>query len=262
MSFEKFMSDWAKGKRALDNKNIFYEIRPSSDSLEECEVLSRGEEAIDDVSLTRDHISWLRDSDNNFRCCYSIDNAFREFNFKQLDMLFGDDIRNGGLQNNSQVLSNGISVPIVPQNFIEEITQRHEQKKRRVLYAQRIKKKNLPDINNMLLFFNMNCAPTTEECHESIHIIPPHLLRSMKTKQEDNQNYDVRERTIKILETTRNKIINHPVYNRHLQTNIFDNVHNVSDFLKLSVQDDNGNKINIAQQLVGLYHVLYPVSNQ
>jgi len=259
MSFEKFMSDWSNGKRALDTKNTYYEIRPSTNSLQECEVLQKGIVSIEDNNLKKEHISWLRNQENSFICCYYIDNEFRELNFKQLDTIFGEEIRKGGILNNSQMLSNGIIVPIVPQKFIDDVLHKHEQKKRRVLYSQKIKKKNIKQMNNMLWFFNMESAPREEELYESIHMIPPNLLRSDNPKQEYAVVENVRERTIKILETTRNKIINHPVYNSRLKSSIFENVNTVSDFLKLSVEDDNGNKINIAHQLVGLFNILFPL---
>ena len=113
----------------------------------------------------------------------------------------------------------------------------------------------------MLCFFNMDCAPTEEECHESIHIIPPNLLRSKETEDEEIKETALRERTISILETTRNKIKHHPVYKSRLEASIFKDVHTVADLLKLSVEDDDGNRINIAQQLVGMYHLLFPYND-
>lgn len=260
MSFEKFMSEWAAGKRALDCGNAFYEIRPSNASLQESEILHQGTESVEETTLNREHLCWLRDRESKIRCCYWIENSFRELTFKQLDTLFGEEIRQGGIQKNEQVLANGITIPIVPESFIEEVRTKHDQKKRRVLYAQKIKKKNLKEINAMLCFFNMGCAPTDEECFESIHIIPPNLLRSKKTRDEEKVETSLRERTIAVLETTRNKIKNHPIYNSRLETSIFKDVHTVADLLKLSVEDD-GNKINIAQQLVGMYHLLFPYNN-
>lgn len=259
MSFERFMDDWAKGKRALDCGDAYYEIRQSNSSLQECEVLHRGTDAIEESSLNKEHICWLRDQENNLRCCYYIDNSFRELNFKQLDTLFGEEVRQGGLTNNQQILPNGISVPIVPVGFIKEVLNKHEQKKRRVLYAQKIKKKNLKDMNSMLWFYNMGAAPTDEECHQSIHMIPPNLFRTTKPRKRADENLTLRERTIRILETTRNKIKNHPVYSKKLDASIFENVDNVSELLKLSVEDEDGRRVNISQHLISLYNLLFPI---
>ena len=259
MSFETYMKDWSNGKRALDCKT-FYEIRPTNTSLQDCEVLQRGVEAVNDILLHKENICWLRGTGNNLICCYSIDNSFRELSFKQLDLLFGDEIRQGGIKNNVQLLSNGIEVPIVPEKFIEEITNKHEQKKRRVLYAQKIKKKNLNEMNSMLYFFNMDSAPTVEESHESIHVIPPNLLYSPAGADVEKETDDVplRKRIIAILETTRDKIKNHPVYRSRLETSIFKDVHSVADLLKVTVTDQNGNSVAIAQSLVDLYNLLFP----
>lgn len=258
MSFENFMSDWAKGKRALECGDAYYEIRPSNLSLQECEILHQGTESVDESSLNKEHICWLRDQDGKLRCCYFIDNSFRELNFKQLDNLFGDEVRSGGITNNEQILGNGISVPIVPETFINEVLHKHEQKKRRVLYAQKIKKKNLKDMNSMLWFFNMEAAPTKEECHESIHIIPPHLFRTTKPQNINKKEETVRERTIHLLETTRNKIQRHPIYSKRLETSLFEDVNSVPELLKISVEDEDGRKVNISQHLVSMYNLLFP----
>jgi len=253
------MEDWAKGKRALTTGDSYYEIRPSTLSLQECEILHQGIDAVEESLLNGRNICWLRDQSGTMRCCYFIDNSFLEFNFKQLDTLFGEEIRSGGIQKNEQILANGIAVPIVPESFINEVLQKHEQKKRRVLYAQKIKKKNLKDMNSMLWFFNMRSAPTLEECFESIHIIPPKLFRTKHATQKAKQSpLSLRDRTIQILETTRNKIKDHPVYNKRLETSVFESVDSVSDLLKVSVADDNGKRINISQHLVSLYDILFP----
>ena len=263
MSLESFMDEWSKGKRVLEtSKDKFYEIRANADMLQECEVLHQGIEAFEDITLTNEHICWLRDQENNIRCCYFMDNTFHEYSFKQLDIIFGDKIRRGGIQNNSQILQNGIEVPIVPPFFVEEVRNKHEQKRRRVLYAQKIKKKNIREMNAMLWFFNMDSAPTKEECHESIHLIPPNIFckTGMERKTEEVE-LPLRERTIQILEKTRKKIINHPLYAEKLKHNIFENIESVSDLLKLSIED-NGNHINIAQHIIALYHILFPLNQQ
>ena len=196
------------------------------------------------------------------RCCYFIENSFRELNFKQLDLLFGDEIRNGGIQKNEQVLGNGIQVPIAPPSFINEVLQKNEQKKRRILYAQKIKKKNLKDMNAMLWFFNMSCAPTREESFESLHVIPPNLLRTKNPKKRITQeDQTLRARTIQLLEITRSKIKNHPVYNKRLDTSIFQDIDSVADLLKVSVNDESGKSINISQHLISMYDILFPINN-
>jgi len=255
------MTEWSKGKRALDSVSVFYEIRPSNISLQDCEILHQGQDVVEESAINRENICWLRDQCSKIRCCYYIDNSFFELNFKQLDTIFGDEIRKGGVQKNEQLLANGIVVPIVPDEFKEEILNKYQQKKRRVLFAQRIKKKNLKDMNTMLWYFNMNCAPTTEELHQSIHIIPPNLLRSIHPKKQSSDTttpIDLRERILGLLETTRKKIKKHPVYNKKLEPLLFENLENVSDLLKLTVEDEKGNKINISQHLVSFYHLLFP----
>tara|TARA_B110000211_G_C14029959_1_gene531635 strand:- start:127 stop:918 length:792 start_codon:yes stop_codon:yes gene_type:complete len=260
MSFEKFMDDWAKGKRSIEvTKDAFYEIRTTTNSLQECEVLQRGTEAFEDTALTINHICWLRDQESKIRCCYFIESSYREMNFKQLDLIFGDEIRNGGLESNRQLLSNGIEVPIVPEFFIEEVRTKHEQKRRRVLYAQKIKKKNIREMNAMLWFFNMRSAPTNEECFESIHIIPPNIFTRKTTREEVDENLPQRERTIQIFEKTRTRILKHPLYAEKLKNTVLDNVDSVSDLLKLQIEDSNGAKINIAPHLIALYHILFPL---
>ena len=58
--------------------------------------------------------------------------------------------------------------------------------------------------------------------------------------------------------STRKKIKKHPVYNKKLEPLLFENLENVSDLLKLTVEDEKGNKINISQHLVSFYHLLFP----
>jgi len=264
MSFENLMNEWAAGKRSsVTCKDVFYEIRANTDALQECEVLHRGIDAFEDIVLTKDHIFWLRDQENKFRCCYFMENSYRELNFKQLDVIFGDIIRNGGIVSNKQLLSNGIEVPIVPEFFINEVRTKHEQKKRRVLYAQKIKKKNLREMNSMLWFYNMDAAPTHDECFESVHVIPPNIFtKSKEVGHHEEVTVELRERTIQLFQKTRSKILNHPLYAQKLQNNVFNDISSVTDLLKLSVEDTDGNKINIAQHVIALFHILVPLNSE
>jgi len=101
-----------------------------------------------------------------------------------------------------------------------------------------------------------------EECHESIHVIPPNLLRSAKVVTNQKEKQPSKQDLLnQLLGQTRDKISAHPLYADRLKKTIFDDVETITDLLKLSVTDEAGNSINIAQHFVALFHILFPKNN-
>lgn len=259
MSFSTYLDDWSKGKRKLTN-TIQYDINPHKNTLQECEILHRGVDPLDESVLCEENVSWVRDKNNDIHCVVIIQDCIQELNFRQIDQIWGERVRKDffDIQKNVQQLPNGINVPIIPQFYLDAILEKKKIKEKRILNQQRYKKKILGELNRVLWFFNKDSEPTCEERHQSIFVLPPNIFEGRKTrKKRKRADGTKREQVCAILEKARAQVLKHPIHAGKLDDCCLDSINSLSDLRNLKIEQD-GVEIGLASTVLSIYNFLIP----
>ena len=271
MSFETFLDRWTADPKAVKQELVPYRVQMSN-ALSECEILHRGVQALDSTHFEENQICWLRDASNKLKCCYYMGGVFHEFTYKQLDVLFGQRIRDSQycLENNKRILPNGIYVPVVPPEFITQVVGKDASRKRRKIEQARIKKTQMDQVNAILWFFYVDSAPTIEECYTSIYSTPPRIFArdestlpkspngTVQYPTEETVELENRASILNVLKRTRDTIKKHPLYAKQLQTCCLSTVRTMDDLVNLSVTKTDGTVVKIGSEIISVYDFLFP----
>lgn len=274
MSFKTFLERWANDSKSTKAEAaITYKVTPPN-TFSECEVLHMGVKATDNTQLDETNMCWLRSPLNELKCCYWLNNAFHEFSFKQLDGIFGPRIRDSQycIDNNERILPNGIRVPVVPLEFIEQLEGKDRKKKRRKLEKTRIRKQYLSHVNTIIWFFYTASAPSLDECFDPPLLHPPRIFsRDPKTLPKNKDGVIVEPPStsstkvgseynaiMEVLESTRTIIAKHPLYATQLNKCCLTSVKTMDDLVQLTIKDNNGKDVSIGSEIISVYNFLFP----
>jgi hypothetical protein len=251
MSFGTFLERWAADAKGLKTYKPSYYTVKTNDDLAECEIIHRGVAALEENHLYESNICWLRDPTSKLKCCYCIRDVFVECTYKQLDFIFGKRIRDAEycVKNNQRMLPNGIRVPVVPPEFIEQATGKHLDRKRRKLCQRRIKKSNLEHVNTVLWFLCTSSAPTMQECYEPQLGHPPRIFTrgGMSTLPWDAG--------VDVLPSAQSV----PTMQSAREQTCLDSVRSMDDLANLVVFNLDGVGVNIGSEIISVFNYLHPL---
>ena len=264
MSFADYLKNWEDGNKEL-GVPVRYSIKSDSNNLQNCEVLHHGVVINDDDVVNECNVSWVRDETNNVHACLIIDEYVLPLTTKQCDAVWGARIRspNFHLEHNSQRLGNGITVPLIPPEYLNSASHRHQAKRRRLETQRRLRKSAVYEMNRVLWHFCIHAEPTQEECTESISVLPPDIFHSDTRSAADvvaaerRETTNRRDRVIAVLTEARDQILLHPIHAAHLETSCLDQLRSVDDIPLLSIQH-NGVELPIASHLLAIFNLLFP----
>ena len=217
----------------------------------------------------------LCDPNIKLKLCDCIRDVLVECTKNLLDFIFGNRIRDAEfcVKNTQRMLPNGIRVPVVPPEFIEQATGKHLDRKRRKLCQRRIKKSNLEHVNAVLWFLCTSSAPTMQECYEPQLGHPPRIFTrggmstlpwdagvdALPSAQSVPAMQSAREQTLRVLTETRNAIHKHPLYAKQLETCCLDSVRSMDDLANLVVFNLDGVGVNIGSEIISVFNYLHPL---